>query len=32
MISIPIQWNAYTWELQWAPNSIDPDAEHELCG
>ena len=28
MISIPIQWNA-TPGTQWAPNSIDPDAEHD---
>ena len=28
MISIPIQWNA-TPGTQWAPNSVDPDANHD---
>ena len=28
MISIPIQWNA-TPNTQWAPNAIDPDADHD---
>ena len=28
MISIPFQWNA-TPGTQWAPNSVDPDANHD---
>ena len=28
MISIPFQWNA-TPGTQWAPNSLDPDAQHD---